>query len=251
MQRHSGTEAPPRKQPRMLCLHGYMQNAAILAHKLRPFGKFAELVFIDGPLRVENLESESESESTPAAVPIAASAATGNRGSSKACGEVEVEVAVAVAVEANTSEMRAWFPLSRSSIFATWNAETTAGLERAARNVAAFIAAEGIDCVLGFSQGATLALHLLRTGAVRRGVLFSPYAIQDDPLLSATTSGSALRGSALVFCGERDDLVPPASSEAAAKQVLSAVVVRHAAGHVIPVNAATKDRVRAFLCEAA
>ncbi|VIO94622.1 GH07367p, putative [Brugia malayi] len=117
---------------RILCLHGYQQNAAVFREKSgsfrRPMKKYADFVFMNAPHEVEwEHISQTASDTISASVaPI---------------------------------DCRGWWYVSER--FHTRNVKDHEGFEESVQAVVNFAQKEGpFDGILGFSQGATLAFLL-------------------------------------------------------------------------------------------
>ncbi|CAG9535705.1 unnamed protein product [Cercopithifilaria johnstoni] len=115
---------------KILCLHGYQQNATVFRSKSgsfrRPMKKYADFVFMNAPHEVE-WEHASETESDAACVAPA--------------------------------DCRGWWYVSQR--FHTRKVKDHEGFEESVQAVVDFARKEGpFDGLLGFSQGATLAFLL-------------------------------------------------------------------------------------------
>lgn len=194
---------------RILCLHGFHQNAGILAHKIRELTRALqrqghEVSFLDGPLLLDD-----------------------------AC--------------STAGPLRGWFALTRDTIAASVPYEGFTEALATVEGAMAGAAAEGrpIDLLLGFSQGATLACFCLAMGMVAKAVLVAPYPIR-DPTLAAQLEGARVTGRALLVTGDADTLVSASESELAVGRICEVTVLRHHAGHVIPSGSALKAALLQF-----
>ncbi|KAJ2763039.1 Ovarian cancer-associated protein 2 [Coemansia sp. BCRC 34490] len=250
---------------RVLCLHGYTQNAKKFRDRTGPFRRNMkrrmELVYMTAPLDA-TVEFERSGGSNK-----------GGGGDSSTAGNDEEE-----------GPSAAWWNPRATA------AETWADIRRSAEAVMRTMREQGpFDGIVGFSQGAGMAavvLALMRRAAedgsgaadgvdaavvrdaralppLRFAFLFAgfyPDVPQFDALLTVS-AGDSDRGQSssnerlriavpsLHVVGARDAVVAPERGRELAARAFddTAVVAEHDGGHFVPCNAARRNRYQAFL----
>ena len=229
---------PPPTQPklRVLCLHGYRQNASNfsgrIGHMRKGLKGLAEFHFVQAPHPAPSLDAP-------------ASAPSGDDTDGDA-------------LDAARDDPRSWWrwdgdgagPAGRPSLVETMSGwkETSLPLLRST-----LIDAGPFDGVLGFSQGGCAAAMLLADLPVdarpRFAILagaFLPKCQQE----AAAVHAARLSVPTLFVSGEKDALIPPARSEALAAVWEPGTVewLRHGGGHSVPTcSGEVKDGFRRFL----
>ncbi|VDK88708.1 unnamed protein product [Onchocerca ochengi] len=198
---------------RILCLHGYQQNAAIFREKSgsfrRPMKKYVDFVFMNAPHEVE-MEPTSET-----------------------AGDLVSGITPA--------DCRGWWYVSKR--FYTRKVKDHEGFEESVQAVVDFVQKEGpFDGILGFSQGATLAFllsALKKKGDVnidfRFLILISGFPSRNHEHQKLNEMPQPNLPCLHVY-GETDKIV---SHELSAKLVdlfdkNMVVVVKHPGGHMVP-----------------
>lgn len=222
--------APPRRL-RVLCLHGYVQDAALFRERtgalrttLSKAG--AELVYVDAPhvLRGADLfggAGDAAEEGGPA-----------RRGWFTA-GE-----------NAGVDDPAAWTRPSAS--------RQAQGADVSLAFLRAHVADHGpYDGLLAFSQGAAMAGLLLATepASFRFAVLVAGF-IPSDPALAALHAAAPALPHAVLSCsGEADALVAPERVRALAERFAhpQSRFYAHPGGHGVPGNAPFRNAVRDFV----
>lgn len=196
---------PPGRKVRVLCLHGYSQNAGMLhskSKKLRQaLGEIAQLIYVDAPFVVKSEQRASFG---------------GAASSARRC--------FWQAVEGDTSS-------------GDWKYH---GCEESITYLQQIMRKEGpIDAILGFSQGAVIA-HLLVArqlvpDTVSCVICISGFASRDlDTTSNAVVADGELSLPSLHVIGQRDAMVDPKRSEALARRFSGATVLTHGGGHFAP-----------------
>ena len=200
---------------KVVCLHGYAQNGAIVRDRSggfrKPFKKAAYSVeYPDGPF-----------------------GCTAN-------GEDEVQA------DADLQRRAWWRGHSGQTTYGGWP-ETRSSLLSLCEE-------ERFDGVMGFSQGAAAAAMLCAELADRPelrpkfAVFISGFVPRDETAGAALLAGVSNVPS-LHIIGVKDELVVAERSRALATLFADAVVIEHPGGHMIPSGAAVRSQVIAFLDE--
>uniref|UniRef100_A0A8D0BKU2 Esterase OVCA2 n=1 Tax=Salvator merianae TaxID=96440 RepID=A0A8D0BKU2_SALMN len=216
--------AEPRKRLRLLCLHGYRQNADSFRARTGALRKTlrgrAELLNVDAPHAVVARAGPGEATSDPA--------------------------------EAGAKAW--WFSNPAEGTFnALEEAVSCRGLEESLQRIAKAFADLGrIDGLLGFSQGA--ALVALICALKERGDTRFPF---DFAVIVAGFKSQALshRGyyqepitvPSLHVLGETDRVIPAEMSKELASHFTEPVILTHPGGHFVPASAPQKKAYLDFL----
>mmetsp|Transcript_52571 Transcript_52571/g.87241 ORF Transcript_52571/g.87241 Transcript_52571/m.87241 type:complete len:226 (-) Transcript_52571:111-788(-) len=204
----SASQAAPRKL-KVLGLHGYAQNSAVLRDRSGGFRKPLkksrfELQYIDAPY-----------------------GCTAN-------GEPEAEA------DADLMRRAWWCGSSRQ--------ETYRGWYESCRALSAIWERERFDGVFGFSQGAAAAAMLCAEMRPKPkfAILVSGFVPRDHEAAAELLAG--ISGvSSLHVLGKADEIVVPSRSRALAKLFSDAVIVEHEGGHMIPSGASVRQHVATFV----
>ncbi|KAL3785657.1 hypothetical protein HJC23_001928 [Cyclotella cryptica] len=224
----------PKKKPRILCLHGKFQNAAIFSNKIagarRKLQREYELQFLDGPIVLPQEQDGDNGE------------AAGNESSTGECTDDE-----------NTP--RSWWlrsPDEKSHIL----------VREALEYVISQSDTHQIDAILGFSQGGTLATALALSGAfpnlrcvVTAGAPFVAEAFQEAALLTKECGQAhsdslfdlGLRIPKFHMAGETDALVAVESTRQLCENGGNGTFVMHDQGHLFPTRSLRVQEVLDFL----
>jgi predicted esterase len=237
----SATQMHTATRTHVIFLHGYGQCAALLARKTaalaRVLSRHARVTFLDAPVTLpptppspslleEHASDAPDTRLDPATPPVL--------------------------------ESRAWFSLSRDTISSIVPYE---GFETAVAHVRQCMqddvhAAGGAPTrtvVIGFSQGATLAVFLAALNLVDAAVAVAPYPVKDpgaSARMAAAFARNAPQAPVLAFAGKRDTLVPPCETQTAIAAFRSrgtGDLVLHEAGHVFPSDASTRKTIASFV----
>lgn len=215
----------------MLCLHGYMQSADILRHKMGSWRKGlrsrVELHFVDAPIVVKD---------APTDVPE-----------------------LAERLDASDIQFRSWWNFTsgnRADRPGTNSRVVITGWPEARDAISDALRAAGPNCALmGFSQGATAAAAyaaeagqsdtLPRPACV---IAVSGFMPRDEKLSAAITS-AGLQLPAMHVIGAADEIIPRARSDELAAISRAAVCVHvHPGGHFVPTCTGTfKHEIAGFL----
>jgi predicted esterase len=223
----------------VIFLHGYGQCAALLARKTaalaRVLSQHARVTFLDAPVTLP--------PPPPSSPDAHASDAPDTR----------LDPATPPVLES-----KAWFSLSRDTISSVVPYE---GFDTAVAHVRQCMqddahAAGGAPTrtvVIGFSQGATLAVYLAALNLVDAAVTVAPYPVRDPDAsarMAAAFAMNAPQAPVLAIAGKRDTLVPPCETQTAIEAFCSrgtGDVVLHEAGHVFPSDASTRKTIASFV----
>jgi len=192
---------------KVLCLHGYAQNGAILRDRSGGFRKPLkksrfEMTYIDGPY-----------------------------GCTKDGEEVE-------AADANMLR-RAWWRGSSA-------AETYDGWPEARETLAEMWHRERFDGLLGFSQGAGAAAMLAAELRPSFAILVSGFVPRDREAAASLLAGVEGVPTLHVY-GDADALVEPERSRALVDLFSDAAVIVHEGGHMLPSSSVVRRSVVEFL----
>ncbi|KAE8912696.1 hypothetical protein PF005_g13020 [Phytophthora fragariae] len=208
---------------RVLCLHGYRQDALKLRGRIaalrRTFKSSVEFVCLDAPFDVP-YEPTSEEH-----------AKYGETGE-------------------NVRQLK-WFDFIRDEETGQYLLER---VDEAVEYVASFVGKEGpFDGIFGFSQGGTMASLILQRQV---SALESPFAFRFAFFVSAGACGDPKYASdvkvdlpSLHIIGETDAVVDNERSLALRDLFVDAKLLMHPGGHYIPTNKEPKDAFRAFFKE--
>ncbi|XP_050225798.1 rhodanese-like domain-containing protein 6 [Mercurialis annua] len=252
-QLHMGPDIGSRRKLRILCLHGFRQNAssfkgrtASLAKKLK---NIAELVFIDAPHELPFIYQPCVSEPRDSNV------------SSLPSQEI-------LPPKENCRTKFAWLisPEFREKGEALWKVadgpfnplqyqQQTEGLDVSVEYLRTVFSKEGpFDGILGFSQGAAMAASVCALERrlkgdinIRFAILCSGFALQLSDVKSVTINCPSLHifGSTL---GKDRQIANQASRDLAASfEEGSSVIIEHDSGHIIPTRPPFIDQIRDFL----
>ena len=203
----SPSAAMPSSRLKVLCLHGYSQNGAVLRDRSGGFRKPLkksrfELFYPDGPFGCFN-DGEDP------------------------------------AVAAADSSRRAWWR-GHSGM------DTYVGWDESHAKLSALWEAEQFDGVMGFSQGAGAAAMLCAERRPRFGIFVAGFVPRDEAaaaMLIAGVDGVPT----LHVTGSADTLIVPARSRALASLFSDAQLVEHGGGHHIPSGPAVRSHVVDFV----
>ncbi|POM64230.1 Serine hydrolase (FSH1) [Phytophthora palmivora] len=205
---------------RVLCLHGYRQDALKLRGRIaalrRTFKSSVEFVCLDAPFDVPyepTTEEHANNEET---------------------GE-------------NVKQLK-WCDFTRDEETGQYLLQR---VEESIEYVANFVKKEGpFDGIFGFSQGGTMASLILQRQEE------SPFAFRFAMFVSAGACGDPKYTSdvmvdlpSLHIIGETDAVVDNERSVALKDQFVNAKLLMHPGGHYIPTNKEPKDAFRAFFKE--
>ncbi|KAF0852780.1 mitochondrial serine hydrolase (FSH1) [Andalucia godoyi] len=224
----------PARKLRILCFHGFRQNASGFRGRLGALRKYlksyADLEFLEAP---HDMQETVVDETT---------------------GEVKAV------------NRRTWWKFEEVEIAnpeATHGADQPAtirtyvyhGVEDAVQAVQAYnLSAGPFDGILGFSQGAAFASYLVATNALPASVKFMilvsgfvPRAQAVSHLYPATNQSvdvSPFSIPTLHVVGETDDLIPPKESQKLVDCFADAILVKHSGGHYVPTTAGCVNAYR-------
>jgi len=227
--------AAPRKL-RVLCLHGYAQSAQQFRQKtgsLRSESKkVAEWMFAAAPHALNAEQLQARREQTGRAVP---------------------EGQAAVPEE----ELFSWWRYDRAD-----DTYDSATLDASVAALADIYQTDGpFDGVLGFSQGAAMALILAARqqqgtlpaalqGRVGFVALFSGFLPHDEAMAAEIVAIGELSSESFHSFGEQDAIIPTDMSRRAVGCFgANAVVVTHAGGHLVSSERPVRKGFKAFLQE--
>ena len=214
------TSAPKPADPkklRLLCLHGYAQNANFFSSRTGAVRKgikaLADVHYLDAP-----------------------HAATG-----AFLGDIDADARGAPLGWWNTRDAE------RPALSGAY-----VGLDESVARVKRCVADDGpFDGVLGFSQGATLAalLCLSEPGLFGFALLFAGFVPRDAIVRAPFDAAAAAPNATPTFhcLGASDASVPPDVARSLASCFASPAVFEHAGGHVVPGNAPLRNAVKDFL----
>ncbi|KAJ3347463.1 Ovarian cancer-associated protein 2 [Allomyces javanicus] len=214
---------------RILCLHGYTQNASVFSKRTaalrKSFKKRAEFVYVTAPLYTADFDTtEADAEDL---------ADVGDEGP------------------------RAWFRREEQPVFREWGYDESFSLLKTV------LETQGpFDAVLGFSQGANMAALLamrmhpnapngpLTTAhpPLRFAILSSGFVSRDSdlaPLFHAPVAPWPIP--TLHIWGAADEWVPANRSRDLAAAFANAAVYEHAGGHFLPTKAPDRAVIAEFL----
>jgi hypothetical protein len=238
---------------RVLCLHGYVQNASIFRQRTGSLRKalssrVKEFVFIDAPHDARGAFPEGVSEAERGEPQQPPSEGDDVRGWWTSGENVDA-----------AATPGQWVRPSQS--------RRAVGMDESLALLVDTLVKEGpFDGILGFSQGAAMGALLLahvqqalQNGGSLSGLTLPRFAIlvagfvpMDDRLQSLMKNSSVIASGVAVLCvsGTEDALVPPARVQTLADCFGGRVqVFSHPGGHGIPSNAAFRTAVRTFLDE--
>ncbi len=205
------------KKLRLLCLHGYAQNANFFSSRTGAVRKgikaLADVHYLDAP-----------------------HAATG-----AFLGDIDADARGAPLGWWNTRDAE------RPALSGAY-----VGLDESVARVKRCVADDGpFDGVLGFSQGATLAalLCLSEPGLFGFALLFAGFVPRDAIVRAPFDAAAAAPNATPTFhcLGASDASVPPDVARSLASCFASPAVFEHAGGHVVPGNAPLRNAVKDFL----
>ncbi|XP_063058412.1 esterase OVCA2 [Engraulis encrasicolus] len=216
---------------RVLCLHGYRQNAVSFREKTGALRKVlknrVELVYVTAPLEVpSSAETDNSKESGDKPPPPSAESARGW-----------------------------WFSdAQQRSFHAGQECEASLGLEQSVEVVRAAVREQGpFDGILGFSQGAALVAMLLSMQEQRQEPdLAFRFALIISGFRSACAQhtrfyGEAIATPTLHVFGEQDGVIPIDMSKDLLTVFKEPTVLTHAGGHFVPAASAHKPVYLNFL----
>ncbi|KAL7483008.1 hypothetical protein ACHAW6_008663 [Cyclotella cf. meneghiniana] len=224
----------PKKKPRVLCLHGKYQNAAIFSNKIagarRKLQREYDLQFLDGPIVLPQDQDGDNDESADG------ESATG-QGADEENGP------------------RSWWLRSPDE-------KTHILVREALEYVIRQSNTQQIDAILGFSQGGTLATALALSGAfpnlrcvVTAGAPFVAEAFQEAATFtkefgrtnSESLFDAGLRIPKFHMAGETDALVAVESTRQLCEKGGNGTFVVHDQGHLFPTRSVRVQEVLDFL----
>ena len=220
-------------RPRILCLHGYMQNANVFRKRTgalrKAFGKKVEFIFLDAPHLLPSKFGGDEAEG----------------------GEAE-------GGETRPREGRAWFLPREDGTRPSMSHEYCLPSWEASRDIiqGAIDENNGVDTILGFSQGATAAsLFLVDPRARHRitaAVLFSGFFPRDESFAKRLReAGDApIVPRSLHVMGSSDSFVSCERSMLLADCFQGRQVYEHGGGHGIPTDKFFRDTMKEFVTSA-
>ncbi|KAI9502649.1 serine hydrolase FSH, partial [Coemansia spiralis] len=227
---------------RVLCLHGYTQNAQKFRDRTGPFRRNLkrrlEMVYVTAPLQATEFQSAPASD--------ASDAADGGDGPSAA-----------------------WW--NRTSPSDTWD-----GIKQSTRFLVQVMAEQGpFDGIVGFSQGSgmaailaalmhashspllgaledddlrLLALELRALPPLKFAILFAGFFPDVPQFAELIEKTGRVPTRTLHMVGQRDAIVPMARGRQLAEQAFDgAVAMEHEGGHFVPCNAAWRRKYQEFL----
>lgn len=227
--------AEDKKQLKILCIHGYRQNAQIFWEKTGSFRKivkkYADFVYITAPHRVP----------------------PGNLGNA-AWASPAVEDASG-AGEANTSgrdsdERGWWFSREDDYFKSTDYSDISKGFDCSIEMITQILDDSGFDGILGFSQGACLVSILCMMQEAQKkkwfkfAVLFAGFKSRSsnhDRYYNQKTIIPSLH----VF-GDNDQIILPEKSEELLSFFDNPKCIRHPGGHFVPASALQKKAYTEF-----
>jgi hypothetical protein len=204
--------AAPRKL-RILCLHGYVQSAAVFRERTGSLRKalkaVAEFDFVEAPHDASGAFPES----------------SGARDADADAGAAGADAAAHGA--AAPAEARGWWSAGENAAAASsaagWTRPSVSrcavGYDASLAALRTTLAERGpYDGVLGFSQGAAMAALLLAAepSCARFAILIAGFIAHDDALAGAMAAAAPLPHAVLSVSGESDALVEPARVRALA-----------------------------------
>lgn len=192
---------------KVLCLHGYSQNAAIFRDRSggfrKPFKKNVfEMHYAEGPF---------------------------------GCTAKGEDPAIA---DADLTQRAWWRGHSGMETYDGW-AETRANLAEVWRE-------EQFDGIIGFSQGAAAAAMLAAELRPRFAIFVSGFVPRDADAASSLLEGVKGVPSLHVY-GSADELVVPERSRALSELFADATILEHPGGHMTPSGAPIRAQVKEFL----
>ncbi|KAI8987299.1 serine hydrolase FSH [Mycotypha africana] len=222
---------------RILCLHGMVQNAGVFRKKTavirKKLDKMAELVYVTAPQMTTDPKYTSEAHR-------------------------------AAAADENAPE--------DEKPFAWWHPYPDQqtedgfyqGFKESVTFLKEFMIKEGpFDGIFGFSQGACLAAIMLicmenralmpdlfNSDFKHPNFKFAMLCAGFVPEAQKATSGiwsHKITTPTLHMIGEEDKLIQPALQDRLVEQCIEPTVIRHAGGHVVPSNAASRNETVAFV----
>mmetsp|Transcript_53573 Transcript_53573/g.116797 ORF Transcript_53573/g.116797 Transcript_53573/m.116797 type:complete len:223 (+) Transcript_53573:100-768(+) len=212
---------------RVLCLHGFAQNAAMFRARtgsLRKVMKGCEFTFLDAP----HLASAS----------FLAEAGSTSPTDSTAC---------------ERGSPLAWWNSIEENVRPSQSRSYT-GLEASLGQIQHAVTTDGpFDCILGFSQGATLAaLYCLLSASpppFRALLLIAGFMPRDTHVLSqlANKPPGILTMPSVHVTGSSDAFVPSSSTMQLSEFFLDAEVVHHPGGHGIPTGTEFRAVIKRFV----
>lgn len=195
------------KKLKVLCLHGYAQNAEIFRDRSGGFRKplrknMYEMHYVDGLFGcTKDGEDEAEADADPL--------------------------------------RRAWWRGSSAEL-------SYKGWDESHQLLTQLWLREGFDGVIGFSQGAAAAAMLCAEWKPMFGMFVSGFVPRDRHAAAALLAGVRDVPTLHVF-GESDELVTPERSRALADLFDGASIIVHEGGHMIPSSAHVRTQVFSFL----
>ncbi|KAG8233020.1 hypothetical protein J437_LFUL013689 [Ladona fulva] len=207
---------------RILCLHGYRQNATYFKEKLGGFRKLikktAELVFVSAPLEVSQNDFRNES--------------------------------------GTVVDGRGWWFSREDNYFRALDpSDFCYGFEESLKVVEKVFAEEGpFDGILGFSQGAAFAAILCSMQQKGELSFQFQFAVIVAGFKSLCTPhgkyyADIIRLPSLHVFGETDGIIGTESSEDLLKAFENPVVIKHPGGHYMPASSQQKPYYIEFLTE--
>ncbi|KAI8145334.1 serine hydrolase FSH [Fennellomyces sp. T-0311] len=229
---------------KLLCLHGMIQNSTVFRKKTavlrKKLEKVADLVYVTAPHLVLDLEYTTEVHRIAAAEPLA------HEGSS---------------INEELKPFGWWQPMSNHPNTPDGYYQ---GFQESIESIKDVLIKQGpFDGVLGFSQGACLAAILsellenrtlipeLIPGdfahpAFRFAIIAAGFKPQSQEATDALFQ-SKIKTPSMHLIGDADTVISPERMMALADAFADPVVFRHAGGHLVPTNAASKNEVFAFV----
>ncbi|KAI9497755.1 serine hydrolase FSH [Zychaea mexicana] len=223
---------------KILCLHGMIQNSTVFRKKTavlrKKLEKVADLVYVTAPHLVLDLEYTTEIHRIAAAEPLA---------------------------HEELKPFGWWQPVSNHPSTPDGYYQ---GFKESIEYLKGVLIEQGpFDGVLGFSQGACLAAML---SELLENRLLVPDLIPQDfahpafrfaiiaagfkPMSQEATSSlfqTKIQTPSLHLIGEADTVIPPERMMDLADAFVNPAVFKHAGGHLVPTNAASKNEVFAFI----
>jgi len=229
----SSTPVKPRPL-KVLCIHGYRQNAQSFREKTGSFRKMLKKYI------------ECDFITAPHLVPP-------NNEGSAAWANVETQKVEHSEGSENPGERGWWFSSEDDYFKSTHVSDVSKGFEEAIDMIISKLESEKYDGILGFSQGACLLPMLCLMQTERKkdwfkfAILFSGFKSQASPHEVHYTCQTEIPS--LHMYGETDKVISEEMSQEILQYFKDPTVGRHPGGHFVPGSSAQKQIYISFLEE--
>jgi len=220
-------ESSGAKKLKILCLHGFYQNADVFRIKTGSFRKYykqlADFEFLDAPHEVVGEIFSRQSINNPE--------------------DDTADNADKAAANTDEGPHLAWWETVPDWL----TTQVYPGVEKSIEKVKRFVEEKGpFDGLLGFSQGGVFSAILCNTNIFNfRFVIISSAFVPSIPEFIKGPDHNTIPS--LHLYGRNDTLVKPAYSQELSSYFKESVAFEHKGGHFVPTDSESKKVIRKFL----